>query len=114
MASNVLDYDVILGKKWCAKYNATIDCERNIFKILHRHKKLTTRPLMNSDSETSANITELKGKTAEVFAIALKPPYQSISLAMHKDISILIHEYQISFQTSYLMAYRHLEGGTSR
>ena len=55
MASNPLNYDVILGKKWCAKHKATIDSERNIVKIFLRHKKLIIRELMNSDSEISVN-----------------------------------------------------------
>ena len=38
MASNPLNYDVILGNKWCAKRKAAIECEINIFKIFHHHK----------------------------------------------------------------------------
>ena len=41
----------------------------------------------------SVNVAELKDKTAQVFFIAHKPPETSISLAMHKDISSLIHKY---------------------
>ena len=97
MASNSLKYDVILWKKWFAKHKATIDCERKIVKIFHRYKKLTIRALANSNSEISVNAKELKDKTAEIFAIALKLPDQSISLAMHKDICSLIHEYHDVF-----------------
>ena len=63
MASSPQNYDVILGKKCCAKHKATIDRERNIVKIFHRHKKLTIQAQTNSDSETSANVVELKDKT---------------------------------------------------
>ena len=28
IAANSLKYDVILGKKWCAKHKAKIDCEK--------------------------------------------------------------------------------------
>ena len=74
ITSNVLNYDVILGKKWCAKHKATIDSEKNIVKIFHRHKKQIIRAMASSDSEISVNFVELKDKTAEAFAKALKPP----------------------------------------
>ena len=71
MASNPLSYDVILGKKWCVAHKATVDCARNIFKMVYRHKKLNIRALASTDSEISINAVRLRDKTAEVFTIDL-------------------------------------------
>ena len=38
--ANLLNYDVILGKKWYAKHKTRIDYEKNIVKILHGHKPI--------------------------------------------------------------------------
>ena len=97
MASSPISCDVILGKKLCAKHKETIDCVKNIVKIVHLHERLTIRAFASSDSEISVNAVKLKDKIPEVVAIALKPLDKSISLVMHRDISSLIHEYHDFF-----------------
>ena len=97
MVYNPLNYDVILGEKWCAKHKARINIESHIVRIIHRSRKITVRALGNSDSEISVNFVKLKDKTAHIFAVTLKPSEKAIDRNMHKDIRDLIHEYRDVF-----------------
>ena len=49
IAANPLNYDVILGKKWCAKQKAKTDCENNLVEILHGDKLLIIKALHDFD-----------------------------------------------------------------
>ena len=110
MGSNPLNWDIVLGEKCCSTHKASIDSERNMVRIVHRHKKFIVWALANSDSEISVIKIELKDEAGEVFAIALKSPDQSIDSTMHKDIGNIIHEYCNVFPDKLLKGLRTSRG----
>ena len=98
VAAYTLNYDVILGKRWCAKHKAKIDCAKNIITILHGRKSLTIKAVHDSGSDISFNAVQLKDSTAQIFTISIKPPVNALDPSMSKDIRTLVQEYCRIFQ----------------
>ena len=97
IASCPLNYDLILGKKWCASHKAKIDCELNIVRFRHKTKDYTIQAILDSDSEVSINSMDFKKNLAEIYAIAIKPPDRELDPKMEKDVKSIIREFDDVF-----------------
>ena len=100
-----LNLDVILGKKWCSRHKAKIDCEKNIIRRTRRHGIFTIHALANSDSEISVIAIGTKFINNQIFAITLQAPDKSLDPILHIVIKALLNYSQDVFQKRYPLGF---------
>ena len=97
IASCALNYDIVLGKKWCDFHKAKIDCENNVVKLKHRHKRYTIEAIIDSDSEVLINSVDITKNVTEIYAISIQSADQMLDQRMDKSIKCIIHEFKDIF-----------------
>ena len=72
LAACPLNYDVILGKKWCSTHKARIDCESNEVRFMYKYKRFAIKAIDRSESEISINSIDLRNAEYPIYAISIK------------------------------------------